>query len=76
MDVKAIDVCIVNGFRLTEYQVFNDDDIVKTYFNIRDEQGLVFGHNYNDVETPLNIMLGMWATEVITIPTTVSRQSI
>jgi len=63
MDIKATDVCKVHGFRLTGYKVFNGDDIVNTYFNIRDEQGTVHGRKYDDVETPLKIMLSMLTTE-------------
>ena len=25
-----------------------------------DERGVVFGHNYDDVETPLEILLNIW----------------
>ena len=60
MDVKAIDVCIVHGFRLTEYQVFSGSEIIDTYFNIRDDQGVAHGHDYNDVQIPLNIILRIW----------------
>lgn len=62
MDVKATDLCIVHGYRLTEYQVFNGSDYVYTYFNIRDEQGVVHGSNYDDVEEPLEILLNMCTT--------------
>ena len=63
MDVKATDLCIVMGFRLTEYQIFDGSEIVDTYFNIRDEQGVVHGSNYDDVEEPLKILLNMRTTE-------------
>ncbi|MCH8262619.1 MAG: hypothetical protein IIA77_06175 [Proteobacteria bacterium] len=59
MDVIEMDLCIVNRFRLTKYKVFNGDDIVDTYFSIRDEQGTVLGRNYDDVEEPLKMMLNM-----------------
>ncbi len=60
MDVRDIDVCIVQGFRLTDYQVFVDNKIVESYFNIRDEQGVILGNNYDDVDTPLKILLSIW----------------
>ncbi len=60
-------VCKVHGFRLTEYKVLNGDDIVDTYFSIRDEQGTVHGRNYNDIEEPLKIMLNMCTTGEITL---------
>ena len=65
MDVKARDVCIVNGYRLTEYQIFDGSEIVDTYFNIRDEHGTTHGCNYDDVEEPLKIMLNMSTTKAI-----------
>jgi len=65
MDVKATDLCIVMGFRLTEYQIFDGSEIVDTYFNIRDEHGTTHGCNYDDVEEPLEIMLNMCITDEI-----------
>ena len=59
MDVRAVDLCVVRKFRLTENQVFNGSDYVYTYFNIRDDQGVVYGHNYDEVEKPLDIMLSL-----------------
>ena len=59
MDVVEEDLCIVKGFRLTEYQVFDGDDIVDTYYNIRDEQGTAHGRDYGNIETPLDIILRM-----------------
>jgi len=62
MDVKATDVCIVHGYRLTKYQIFDGNEIMDTYFNIRDDQGVVHGSNYDDVEEPLEILLNMCTT--------------
>ena len=59
MDVKARDVCIANGFRLTEYQILDGNTVVKTYFNIRDTQGVRHGSDYDDVDRPLDILLSM-----------------
>ena len=59
MDVKARDVCIVNGYRLTEYQILDGSEIIDTFFNIRDAQGVRQGRNYDDVEEPLDIILSM-----------------
>ena len=63
MDVRTEDICIVRGFRLTEYQVFNGDYIAYTYFNIRNDKGAVLGRNYDDIEIPLDIMISMWIDE-------------
>ena len=60
MAVIEEDICIVQGYRLTEYQVFDDGFITNTFFNIRDDQGVVSGHNYDDIKTPLNLILCMW----------------
>ena len=49
----------MKGFRLTEYKVFSGNDIVDTYYNIRDEQGTALGRDYCDIETPLDIILRM-----------------
>ena len=57
MDVIARNVCIVNGFRLTEYQMTNGSEIIDTFFNIRDAQGVRQGRNYDDVDEPLDIIL-------------------
>jgi len=59
MDVRAEDVCIVSGYRLTEYQVFADNELVQTYFSIRNDKGAVLGFNYDDIEIPLDIILSM-----------------
>ena len=65
MDVITRDVCIVNGFRLTEYQITNGKEIIDTFFNIRDAQGVRQGRNYDDVDEPLKIMLNMCITSEI-----------
>lgn len=64
MDIRVEDVCVVQGFRLTEYQVFNGKKFVNTFFNIRDDKGYVFGPKYDDISKPLNIMLGMQAADI------------
>jgi len=65
MEVIEVDLCVVNGFHLTGYKVLNGDDIVDTYFSIRDEQSTVHGCNYNGIEEPLKIMLNMLVAEEI-----------
>jgi hypothetical protein len=57
LEIKSEDICIIPGYRLTEYKVFNGEDIVETYFNIRDEQGHVHGRNFDEIEWPLNLLL-------------------
>ena len=59
MEVKAIDLCTVQGFRLTEYQIFDGNTVVSTSFNIRDDQGMVHGNNYVDVDEPLEMLLSI-----------------
>ena len=59
MDVRVEDVCIVTGYRLTEYQVFDDNELVHTYFSIRNDKGAVLGSNYDDIEKPLDIILSI-----------------
>ena len=59
MDVRVEDVCIVTGYRLTEYQVFDDNELVNTYFSIRNDKGAVLGSNYDDIEKPLDIILSI-----------------
>ena len=54
-----MEVCIVDGFRLMEYHVFNDNDLVQTYFNITDELGVPYGYAYDNVETPFRILLNI-----------------
>ena len=63
MGVRKKDICIVRGFRLTEYQVCNGDNIAYSYFNIRNDRGTMLGRNYDDIERPLDIMISMWADE-------------
>ena len=63
MNVITENIRIVRGFRLTEYKVYNGDDLVDTYFNIRNDKGTVLGCDYDDVETPLDIIMSMWADE-------------
>ena len=59
MDVRVEDVCVVTGYRLTEYQVFDDNELVHTYFSIRNDKGAVLGSNYDDIEKPLDIILSI-----------------
>ena len=59
MEIKSKDICKIPGYRLTEYQVFDGEDIVKTYFNIRDDQGRVHGGNFEDIDWPLNLLLSI-----------------
>ena len=59
MDVKARDVCVVNEYRLTEYQITNGKEIIDTFFCIRDKQGVRQGCNYDDVDEPMDIILSM-----------------
>ena len=59
MDVRVEDVCVVTGYRLTEYQVFDDNELVNTYFSIRNDKGAVLGSNYDDIEKPLDIILSI-----------------
>ena len=59
MDVKARDVCVVNEYRLTEYQITNGKEIIDTLFCIRDKQGVRQGCNYDDVDEPMDIILSM-----------------
>lgn len=63
MDTKVEDVCVIREFRLTRYQVCNGIKLVNTYFNIRDNDGCVFGPSYDDIEKPLDIMLNMYTAE-------------
>ena len=59
MDVRVEDLCVVTGYRLTEYQVFDDNELVNTYFSIRSDKGAVLGSNYDDIEKPLDIILSI-----------------
>ncbi len=59
MDVRVEDVCVVTGYRLTEYQVFDDNELVNTYFSIRNDKGAILGSNYDDIEKPLDIILSI-----------------
>ncbi len=59
METKSEDLCVIPGYRLTEYNVFDGEDIVKTYFNIRDDQGQVHGRNFDEIEWPLNLLLSI-----------------
>ncbi len=61
MDMKTVDLCVVQEYRLTEYRVFKDGNIVDTYFNIRDGNNVVQGRDYGDIKIPLDIMLNMCA---------------
>jgi hypothetical protein len=63
MDVRTEDICIVKGFRLTEYQVYSGDNIAYTYFNIRNDKGAILGRNYDDIEIPLDIITSMMANK-------------
>lgn len=63
MDIIAKDVCVSHGFRLTEFQLINVNEIIDTFFCIRDKQGVRQGSNYNEVEEPLKILLNMSITK-------------
>ena len=67
MDVRTEDICIVKGFRLTEYQVYSGDNIAYTYFNIRNDKGAILGRNYDDIKIPLDIMISMWTDEDVSL---------
>ena len=59
MAVRARDLCIANGYRLTEYQILDGKEIIDTFFCIRDAQGVRQGRNYDDVDEPMDIILSM-----------------
>ncbi len=59
MELKSKDICIILGYFITEYQVFDGKDIVESYFNIRDDLGKVYGRNFNDIQEPLNLLLSI-----------------
>ena len=59
MDVTATDVCLVHGYRLTEYQITNGKEIIDTFFCIRDAQGVRQGRDYDDDDEPMGIILSM-----------------
>ncbi|MFB3090520.1 MAG: hypothetical protein ACE1ZG_04115 [Gammaproteobacteria bacterium] len=63
MDVIATDVCAAHGFRLTEFQITNGNEVIDTFFCIRDEHGNRHGQNYDTVEEPLKILLNMSTTK-------------
>ena len=57
MDVIATDVCVAYGFRLTELHIMNGNEIIDTFFCIRDKQGNRHGQTYDKVDEPLEILL-------------------
>ena len=63
MDVRVKDVCVVQGYRLTKYQIFDKGDVVDTFFNIRDGDGEIQGCNYDDIKIPLGLMISKWASK-------------
>ena len=63
MDIIAKDVCVSHGFRLTEFQLINGNEVIDTFFCIRDEHGNRHGQNYDTVEEPLKILLNMSITK-------------
>ena len=63
MEVKSEDICIVLGYRLTEYKIYDGEGIVTAFFNIRDDQGEVHGRNFDDIEEPLNLLLNIENTK-------------
>ena len=63
MAVIAKDVCVANGFRLTEFQIISGKEIIDTFFCIRDKKGDRHGRNYDEVEEPLEILLNMCSAE-------------
>ena len=63
MDVIAKEVCVAHGFTLTEFQLINGNEIIDTFFCIRDEQGNRHGNNYDEVEEPLEILRNMSTTK-------------
>jgi len=64
MEVKSQDICIILGYRLTEYKIHDGEDIVTTYFNIRDDRDVVHGPDYDDIAEPLNLLLSIENTVV------------
>ena len=63
MDVIANVVCVAHGFRLTEFQILNGNEIIDTFFCIRDKHGNRYGQNYDTVDEPLEILLNMCTTK-------------
>jgi len=63
MDVIAKDIYEAHGYRLTEFQFINGNEIIDTFFCIRDKHGNRQGQNYDTVEEPLKILLNMCTTE-------------
>ncbi len=63
MDVIATDVFAAHGFKLTEFQFVNGNEIIDTFFCLRDEHGNRHGQNYDTDEEPLEILVNMSTTE-------------
>jgi len=63
MEVISRELCIYHEYRLTEFQITNDNEIIDTFFCIRDEHGNRQGQNYDEVEQPLEILLNMFTTK-------------
>ena len=63
MDVIATDVCVAYGFSLTEFQIMNGNEIIDTFFCIRDKQGNRHGQNHDTIDEPLEILLNMSTTK-------------
>ena len=63
MDVITTDVFAAHGFRLTKFQFINGNEIIDTFFCLRDEHGHRHGQNYDTVDEPLEILLNMSTTK-------------
>ncbi len=57
MDIITEVICVIPGFKLTECKTMVNNKVVKTHFNITDEAGKIKAQNFDDIESPLHLLI-------------------
>ena len=57
MEVIKEVICVIPGFNLTECKTMVNKEVVKTHFSIIDESGNIEGQNFDNIESPLQLLI-------------------
>ena len=62
MDVVTEDICKILDYLITEYNIVDNGKIIDTYFNIRNEEGIIFSQNFTNLNEPFEILCSIELT--------------
>lgn len=59
MGIVTKDICKILDYIITENKIFNNGNVIDTFYNITNEEGLVFSQNFNNIKEPFDILIGI-----------------